>query len=114
MRPRHGAGTVRVEVRVWQDVTNSTAIYVSARAASGSWRTLGLVPLILDDGMNTSGRFRYGDTSLDVPLRMHASGAPVELRVWQHVEDGRKLHVRHAPRAVRGAHSVPSPWSSTA
>ena len=90
---QHGAGTVRVEVRVWQDVTDSTAIYVSARAAGGSWRTLGLVPLILDDGMSTSSRFRYGDTRLHVPLPGHTAGVPVDLRIWQHVDDGEDLRV---------------------
>ncbi len=98
---QHGAGTVRVEVRVWQDVKDSTAIYLSARPAGGSWRTLGLVPLILDDGISTSGRFRYGDTRLDVPFPGHTAGAPIDLRIWQRVDDGEELHV--SVRAAGGS-----------
>ncbi len=98
---QHGAGTVRVEVRVWQEVNDSTAIYLSARPAGGSWRTLGQLPLILDDGISTSGRFRYGDTRLDVPLPGHTAAAPVDLRIWQHVDDGEELHV--SMRAAGGS-----------
>ena len=98
---QNSAGTVLVEVRVWQDVTDSAAIYVSARAAGGSWRASALLPLLLDDGISPSGAFRYGDIRLDVPLRRHASGALVELRVWQRVEDGGELHV--SARAADGS-----------
>ena len=97
----HGARVVLVEVRVWQDVMDATAIHVSARAAGGSWRTLGIVPLVLDDGISTSGRFRYADIRLDVPVRGQASGATVELRVWQHVTDAAAIYV--SARAAGGS-----------
>ena len=59
---------VSVEVRVWQDTRNRERIFVSARRASGSWETLGTRRLRLDDGQSSSGRFRYGDVMLAVPL----------------------------------------------
>ena len=37
----YGAGTLRLEVRVWQDVENELDIHVGARPADGSWRRLG-------------------------------------------------------------------------
>ena len=98
---QHGAGTARVEVRVWQDVTDSAAIHVSARAAGVSWRTFGLITLALDDGISSSGEFRYGDIRLDVPVPGHTAGAPVDLRVWQRVEEGGELHV--SARAAGGS-----------
>ena len=39
--PEYGAGTLRLEVRVWQDVENERDIHVGARRADGSWRRLG-------------------------------------------------------------------------
>ncbi|MXW24715.1 MAG: hypothetical protein F4Z77_00195 [Dehalococcoidia bacterium] len=57
-----------VEVRVWQDMGDSARIYISARPAGGSWRTLGTIRLPLDDGFSSTGRFQFGDISLDVPL----------------------------------------------
>ena len=87
----------RLEIRVWQDVTDRTAIYVSARAAGASWRTLGLIPLALDDGISASGRFRFGDISLDLAAQGAKPVRRVDLRVWQHLEDGRELHVNARP-----------------
>ena len=60
--------TAKVEVRVWQDVNDAESIYISARPEGGSWGTLGTIPLPLDDGLSSSGRFRYGDIAVDVPL----------------------------------------------
>lgn len=57
-----------IELRVWQSTRNSNRIYVSARPVLGTWAALGTVPLPLDDGLSSNGRFRYGDISLDVPL----------------------------------------------
>ena len=63
-----GSLPATVEVRVWQGVRNSRSVYISARGSHGSWRTLGTVPLALDDGFDRSQRFRYSDIRLDVPL----------------------------------------------
>ena len=62
--------TANVEVRVWQGVADAERLYVSARAAGGSWRDLGTVPLDMS-GLSASGRYRYGDIDLPVP-----AGAP--------------------------------------
>lgn len=93
-----GAGaTAPVEVRVWQDVEDEFDIYVSARPATGSWGTLGTIPLALDDGISSSGRYRYGDTSLDVPLRNRATPAPVDVRVWQDVGNSARVYISARP-----------------
>lgn len=60
--------TANVEVRVWEDVNDPLRNFISARPEGGSWRTLGTIPLPLDDGVSSSGRFRYGDITVAVPL----------------------------------------------
>ena len=67
--PSAGVGSATIEIRVWEDVNDPLRNYISARVEGGSWRTLGTIALPLDDGISSSGRFRYGDTSLVVPLR---------------------------------------------
>ena len=62
------ASTVGVEARVWQDVRDDRRIYISARVAGGSWDTLGTIRLLLDDGLSSTGRYRYGDIRLDAGL----------------------------------------------
>ena len=83
--------TASVEVRVWQHVRDGRNIHISARSADGSWRTLGASSLPLDDGLSSSGRYRYGDIALDVPLR--ASTLGVDVRVWQDVRDDRRIYI---------------------
>ena len=90
-------GTVRVEVRVWQDVGDELDIYVSARPSTGSWRTLGTIPLPLDDGVSSTGQYRYGDIALEVPLANRASPATVEVRVWQDVRDSARIYISARP-----------------
>ncbi|MDE2933425.1 MAG: hypothetical protein OXS47_06090 [Chloroflexota bacterium] len=91
------ASATRVEVRVWQDVRDERAIYISARPAEGSWRTLRTVPLPLDEGVSSTGRFRYGDIALDVPVADWASPWTVQVRVWQDVRNDRNIHVSARP-----------------
>ena len=67
-----GVGAATVEVRVWQNVDDERDLYVSARPAGGSWRTLGTVALALD-GLTASGSYRYGDIALALPLPGGAS-----------------------------------------
>ena len=67
--------TANVEVRVWEDVNDPERNFISARPEGGSWRTLGTIPIPLTDGVSSSGRFRYGDITLAVPLP-DAPGAP--------------------------------------
>lgn len=93
-----GAGaTAPVEVRVWQNVGDLEDIYISARPAGGSWRTLGTTPLPLDDGVSPSGQYRYGDIALDVPGIDRALSAIVEVRVWQDVDDGERIYISARP-----------------
>jgi len=93
-----GSGqTATVEVRVWQDVGNELDIQISARPATGLWQALGTIPLPLDDGLSSTGRYRYGDIALDVPLANRASPAPVEVRVWQDVDDSARIYISARP-----------------
>ena len=91
------ASTATVEVRVWQDVGNEHSIYVSARSEAGTWATLGTIPLLLDDGRSSSGRYRYGDLRLDVPLSDPSSPLTIEVRVWQHVTNSVRIYVSARP-----------------
>ena len=84
--------TANVEVRVWQSVADAQRLYVSARAAGGSWRDLGTGPLDVS-GLSASGRYRYGDISLDVPRSGAGGTVTVQVRVWQSVGDARRLYV---------------------
>ena len=90
-----GGGAATVEVRVWQSVDDDRDLYVSARPAGGSWRTLGTVPLALD-GLTASGGYRYGDVALALP---GAGGdtAEVQLRVWQNVDEGWRFFLNARP-----------------
>ena len=92
-------GTARVEVRVWQAVEDELDIAISARPSDGSWRTLGTIPLALDDGFSSTGRYRYGDIHLNVPLSSRAAPVTIEVRVWQHLQDGSRIYV-----SARGSH----------
>lgn len=64
------------EIRVWEDVNDPTANYISARPEGGSWRTLGTISIPLTDGVSSSGRFRYGDIKLDVPVTVEIPDQP--------------------------------------
>ena len=87
--------TANVEVRVWQDVNNARSIYISARPEDGSWATLGTIPLPLDDGHSSNGRFRYGDIAVAVPVGSGESD--VEVRVWQDVRDALSVYISARP-----------------
>lgn len=91
------ANTARVEVRVWQDVGNGLDIRISARSTAGSWRTLGIIPLPLDDGLSDTGDYRYGDITLAVALPDRAPTADVDVRVWQSLSRSWVLYVSLRP-----------------
>ena len=61
--------TVNVEVRVWQGVNEPGDLWLSARPDGGSWADAGTVPVSLDDGLSSGGRYRFGDLmiALSVP-----------------------------------------------
>ena len=67
--------TANVEVRVWQRVSDANALYISARPAGGSWRTLGTIPIEMD-GLSGSRAYRYGDITVRVPVPRAAAPAP--------------------------------------
>ena len=54
---------------------------------------LGVIPLPIDDGHSSSGRYRYGNITLAVPLPDRATPGRVDIRVWQHVENGRLIYI---------------------
>ena len=65
-----------VGLRVWQRVSEPASIYIQACPSacpprnpgeSLPWRPLGMIPLALDDGHSSSGRYRYGDLTVAVP-----------------------------------------------
>ena len=87
--------TANVEVRVWQRVSDASALYISARPEGGSWATLGTIPLDMT-GRSSTGAYRYGDIALSVP-REGGGRAVVEVRVWQRVRDDRGLHISARP-----------------
>ena len=65
---RYGDLTVgRVELRVWQSVSDPLVISISARAEGADWFDVG--PLPLDDGHSSGGHYRYGDLTVVAPLR---------------------------------------------
>ena len=68
---------VAIEVRVWQNVGDELDIRISARPSGGLWRTLGTIPLPLDDGLSSTGRYRYGDIDLPGPASRHHLPLPL-------------------------------------
>lgn len=104
-----------VEVRVWQRATNAHDLYISARPAGGSWRTLGTIPLDMS-GLNSRGTFSYGDIIVEVPLQ--GSGVPaqvdVQVRVWQSVADAQSLYISARPEggSWRALGTIPLDMSS--
>ena len=56
----------RVELRVWQRVSDPLQVYLSARVLGGPWGRTEQVPM---DQTNTRGTFRYGDRSVTLATR---------------------------------------------
>ena len=77
------AGSVRVEVWVWQHAANAGGIRVGATPADGSWPEPEMLPLTLDDA-SSSGPYRYVDIAIDMEWRIGAAPLTVQVRVWQH------------------------------
>lgn len=71
--------TADIEVRIWQRSQDHSRVYISARPAEGSWRTLGTIPLGRGQASEwaTSGAFRYSDITLSVPLPAAEASAPL-------------------------------------
>ena len=87
------APTVSIDVRVWQNDENELDIRVGARPSGGLWQTLGIIPLPFDDGLSSTGRYRYGDIDLAVAVQAGSPAVTVEVRVWQDVRDPRHVYI---------------------
>ncbi len=66
--PLQGGTVATVVVRVWQHVEWTRIFYVTAWPARGSWYIAEPIPLALDDGPDPTGKYRYGDIALGLPL----------------------------------------------
>ena len=87
----HADGAGGVELRVWQGVGSAErlrVLAVSTRMAGGSWSHATVLEL---DGVSASGRHRYADLEF----------AGAEARVWQAVDDARRVHL--SARATGGS-----------
>ncbi len=89
-------GAVAVEVRIWQHVDHGETLYISARPARGSWRTLGTIRLSLKEGLFPGHDYRYTDLTIDVP-REGLGPVAVAVGVWQHVEWTNTIYVSAWP-----------------
>ncbi len=109
---RYGDITVEgVEVRVWQHVSNTSRIYISARPEGGSWDRLGTIRLLLDDGRH--GSYRYGDITVAVPLP--DGPAPDELAEDTPTQGDRaqcRIDEAMAPRVIASTVKVVTPTRS--
>ena len=60
-----------------------------------------MIELPLDDGVSSTGQYRYGDVSIDVPLADRAFPAAVEVRVWQDVANSARIYISVRPAGGR-------------
>jgi len=88
-------GAAAIEVRVWQHVDHDPTVYISARPARGSWRTLGTIPVPFKDELTAEG-YRYAILTIDVP-REGLRPVAVVVSVWQHVESTRTFYITAYP-----------------
>ena len=93
-----GETTRSIELRLRQRVWAETTLYITAREAGSSWGLFEEARLSLDE-VSETGRYRYNDVTIDVPLR-HGTAAQLtlDLRVWQDVWDAQNTHVSVRPR----------------
>ena len=68
------SASTSIEVRVWERADDPERNYVSARPSGGSWRTLGTIPVKMDQ---RSGAFRFADITLTT------SAGRAHVRVWE-------------------------------
>ena len=66
--------TVTIEVRVVRD-NDIGAVYINARPEDGPWASKTALTVAFD-GLSRSGRYRYGDNAIEVPLEDAAADAP--------------------------------------
>ncbi len=93
----YGTTRVSVELRVWQRVDDGSTIAITGWVAARGWYTRGPIPLALDDGLSSTGRFRYGDITVDVPRPDWTSPLGIEARIWQDVRNDERIYVSARP-----------------
>ena len=81
------AGTVSVDVRVWQDVRDPLRIFISARPEGSRWDAFGTPRLHLDDGFSGDGAYRFGVVAV----------GDFEVRVSQHTRIASSFFVDARP-----------------
>lgn len=92
-----GTTRVTVEVRVWQGVEDGSRIAITAWVASHGWYTPRMIPFALDDGLSSTGQYRYGDITVGIPRPEWSSPLGVEVRVWQAVRNDDLIYVSARP-----------------
>ncbi|MXY72441.1 MAG: hypothetical protein F4Y97_05300, partial [Dehalococcoidia bacterium] len=85
-------GTVGVELRVWQRVSDPLQVFLSARPEGGRW---GSTERLAMSRTNARGTFRYTDRRIDVPTGGGVAG--VDLRVWRSVSDPLRVYLSARP-----------------
>ena len=93
----YGTTRVSVELRVWQGVDDGSKIAITAWVAARGWYTPEPIPLALDDGLSSTGRFRYGDITVDVPRPEWTSPLGIQARIWQDVLNDEHIYVSARP-----------------
>ena len=100
---RAGGPAAAIEVRVWQNIGNPRLVYISARYAGGLWSTLGTVRLPMDE-LSITGRFRYSDITLEVPIPEGEVTTLVGRQGFWGFQDGSGTTVLFAGRAGAARH----------
>lgn len=66
--PERGEPPAYIDVRIYQHLENDQRFDISAWPQGASRLMLGRVGISLNDGLSTSGRYRYGDITGTIPL----------------------------------------------
>ncbi len=88
-----GTARVSVELRVWQGVEDGSKIAITAWVATHGWYTPRPIPLALDDGLSSTGEYRYGDITVGIPRPEWDSPLGIDVRVWQAVRNDDLIYV---------------------
>lgn len=75
-------GMVRVDIRIWQSVSDPSRVYLSARPEGEIWGRTERLPI---DGTSERQTFHYSDRTVAVPIG--DGPADVNLRVWWSVSE---------------------------
>ncbi|MCY3507217.1 MAG: hypothetical protein OXH41_13755 [Chloroflexi bacterium] len=90
----------RVDLRVWQSVRDPQRVFLSARPSGGTW---GATEELALEETNERKTFRYSDRTVTASVAPGAVG--VKLRVWQSVDDPRRVYLSARPFG--------GPWGAT-